>query len=95
MVDEGSFRLSRLLRKLGEEPEPEFEFGAHAFGPDAAALAETMAEQMRVWGRAHRGGPGPSIAAYPAGTPDDQLPEGRVINKRHVRIPHLLAVAAH
>lgn len=85
VVDGGSFAYL-TLRKLGEEPEPEFEFGAHAFGPDAAALAEAMAEQIRVWGRDHRAGPGPRIAAYPAGTPDDQLPEGRVINKRHVRI---------
>ncbi|MHC3474887.1 methyltransferase, FxLD system [Streptomyces sp. 7R007] len=62
------------------------EFGAHAFGPDATALADTLAEQIRVWGRDHRGGPGPSIAAYPADTPDDRLPKGRVINKRHVRV---------
>lgn len=85
VVERGSFAYL-ALRKLGEEPEPEFEFGAHAFGPDAVALAEAMAEQLRVWGRDHRGGPGPRIAAYPATTPDDQLPEGRVINKRHVRI---------
>lgn len=85
VVERGSFAYL-ALRKLGEEPEPEFEFGAHAFGPDAVALAEAMAEQLRVWGRDHRSGPGPRIAAYPATTPDDQLPEGRVINKRHVRI---------
>lgn len=85
VVEGGTFAYL-ALRKLGEEPEPEFEFGAHAFGPDADALAEAMAEQMRVWGSDHRGGPGPRIAAFPASTPDDQPPEGRVINKRHVRI---------
>jgi protein-L-isoaspartate(D-aspartate) O-methyltransferase len=45
-----------------------------------------MAEQVRVWDRDHRGGPGPRIAAYPAGTPDEQLPDGRVIDKRHIRL---------
>ncbi|PIM71225.1 methyltransferase, FxLD system [Streptomyces sp. JV178] len=85
VVEGGSFAYL-ALRKLGAEPDPVFEFGAHAFGPDAAALADTLAEQIRVWSRDHRGGRGPSIAAYPAGTPDDRLPEGRVINKRHVRV---------
>jgi len=85
VVEGGTFAYL-ALRKLGEESEPEFEFGAHAFGPDAAALAGAMAEQLRVWGRDHRGGPGPRIAAYPTGIPEDQLPEGRVITKRHVRI---------
>ncbi len=62
------------------------EFGASAFGPDASVLAEAMTEQVRVWDRAYRGGPGPVIAAYPAGTPDDRLPGGLVIDKRHVRV---------
>lgn len=86
VVEDGTFAYL-ALRKLGDDPDrPEFEFGAHAFGPDAAELAEAMSEQMRVWDRDHRGGPGPLIAAYPADTPADQLPEGRVITKRHVRI---------
>jgi protein-L-isoaspartate(D-aspartate) O-methyltransferase len=85
VVAGGSFAYL-ALRRLGEDPDPEFEFGAHAFGPDAAALAESTAEQIRVWGRDHRGGPGPRIAAYPAGAPDDRLPVGRVVDKRHVRI---------
>ncbi|MGH4016744.1 MAG: methyltransferase, FxLD system [Pseudonocardiaceae bacterium] len=62
------------------------EFGVHAFGLGAAALAEAMAEQVRLWDRRYRQGPGPRIAAYPAHTPDDQLPDGRVIEKRHARI---------
>jgi protein-L-isoaspartate(D-aspartate) O-methyltransferase len=63
-----------------------FEFGVHAFGPDAATLAETMADQVRSWARFHRDGPGPRITVHPMHTPDDQLPEGRVIDKRHSRI---------
>jgi protein-L-isoaspartate(D-aspartate) O-methyltransferase len=63
-----------------------FEFGAYAHGPDAADLAEKMAEQIRVWDGEHRHGPGAQIAVYPAGTPDAQLPRGRIIDKRHTRV---------
>lgn len=62
------------------------EFGVHAFGPHAAALAETMAEQVRVWDRVHRQAAGPRIEVHPARTSDADLPAGRVIDKRHVRI---------
>ena len=33
------------------------EFGAHAFGPYASAVAEAMAEQVRGWDHDQRGGP--------------------------------------
>lgn len=81
-VDGGRFAYL-AARRLDESRA---EFGVHAFGPGAAALAEAMAGQVRLWDRLHRQGPGPRIAAYPAHTPDDQLPDGRVIDKRHVRI---------
>jgi protein-L-isoaspartate(D-aspartate) O-methyltransferase len=64
----------------------EVEFGVHAFGPDAAELAGEVAEQLRVWGRKHRNGPGPQFRVYPAGTPDHRMPEGRVIDKKHSRV---------
>ncbi|MEV7970541.1 methyltransferase, FxLD system [Sphaerisporangium sp. NPDC088356] len=82
VVDAGSFAYL-ALRPVDEAT---VEFGAHAFGPDAAALAEALAQQIRVWDHDHRGGPGPRIAAYPADTPDEQLPDGFVITKRHVRV---------
>jgi protein-L-isoaspartate(D-aspartate) O-methyltransferase len=89
VVQGGSFAYL-ALRKLNDDPdEPDrttFEFGAHGFGPEAAALAETMARQIRVWDRDHRAGPGPLITVHPAVTADEQLPEGRVITKRHVRV---------
>jgi protein-L-isoaspartate(D-aspartate) O-methyltransferase len=89
VVEGGSFAYL-ALRKINDDPEdPDrttFEFGTHAFGPDAAALAEAMAEQIRVWDRDHRAGPGPRITVHPAATADERLPEGRVITKRHVRV---------
>jgi protein-L-isoaspartate(D-aspartate) O-methyltransferase len=61
------------------------EFGAHAFGPHASTAAETLVDQVRVWDRDQRGGPGPTFAVWPIGTPDDVL-DGHVIDKRHSRI---------
>ncbi|MFC5721400.1 methyltransferase, FxLD system [Streptomyces gamaensis] len=86
VVDGGSFAYL-AVRKTGDEPDrPTFEFGVHAFGPDAPTLAGTMADQIRAWDRDHRGGPGPRIWAFPVETPETGLPEGRVVTKRHVRI---------
>lgn len=62
------------------------EFGAHAFGPRAAGAAEAMAEQIRVWDRDQRGGPGPTFAVFGRDTPDESLPAGAVIDKRHTRV---------
>lgn len=70
----------------GTADEDEVEFGAHAFGPDAQQLAEDVAEQLRVWEREHRTGPGPQFRVYPMGTPDDLMPDGRVVDKKHSRI---------
>ncbi|MFD0563945.1 hypothetical protein ACFQ2M_19465 [Kitasatospora saccharophila] len=41
---------------------------------------------MRKWDREHRAGGGPTFTAQPAGTPNDQLPDGLVIDKTHVRL---------
>ena len=71
---------------LRHQDENASEFGAHGYGPDGAGLAEAIAEQIRVWDRDHRDGLEPRLAVYPAGTPDDQMPAGRVIDKRHSRV---------
>lgn len=62
------------------------EFGAHAFGPHATDLAEAMADQVQVWDREQRYGPGPNFDVWPLNTPDERLPEGLVVNKRHNRV---------
>ncbi|HZD14686.1 MAG TPA: methyltransferase, FxLD system [Pseudonocardiaceae bacterium] len=62
------------------------EFGAHAFGPHAVALAEEMAEQVRIWDSDQRRGCGPSFAVWPSDTPEDRLPQGLLIDKRHRRV---------
>jgi protein-L-isoaspartate(D-aspartate) O-methyltransferase len=82
VVDSGALAYL-ALRKLDETT---FEFGAHAFGTGGTALAAVMVDQIRAWHHDHRRGPGPQIAAYPAGTPDEALPAGLVIPKRHVHL---------
>jgi protein-L-isoaspartate(D-aspartate) O-methyltransferase len=62
------------------------EYGVHAFGPNGQAFAETVAEYVRTWAKERRGGPGPQIKVFPAGTPDDRLAGERVIDKTHSRI---------
>jgi protein-L-isoaspartate(D-aspartate) O-methyltransferase len=60
------------------------EFGVVAHGPDAADVARTMAEHISAWDKAGR--PSPHLTVLPAGTPDEDLPAGHVLNKRHTRL---------
>lgn len=77
--------IAYLTTRSAAEPTS-VEFGLDAFGPKATTLAELMAGHLRSWDREHRGGPGPQIRIYPAGTPDARLPVGHVIDKRHSRV---------
>ncbi|RLU80191.1 methyltransferase, FxLD system [Streptomyces griseocarneus] len=62
------------------------EFAVHALGAHAQDFAEKVAGHLRDWARERRGGPGPVIRVYPAGTPDDQVIGDRVIDKVHSRV---------
>ncbi|MGH8906602.1 MAG: methyltransferase, FxLD system [Egibacteraceae bacterium] len=83
VVSGGSFAY-RTKRPIPDTNE--FELGVYAHGPEAEAVAEEYAELIRTWDLDYRGGPGARIAVYPAATPDGDLPEGRVIDKRHTRV---------
>ncbi|MFI5617463.1 methyltransferase, FxLD system [Streptomyces sp. NPDC051567] len=61
------------------------EFGVHGYGPNADAVAEALVKEVQTWDRDYRRAE-PVIYAYPAGTPEADLPAGRVITKRHRRI---------
>ncbi|MEX5635837.1 methyltransferase, FxLD system [Parafrankia sp. FMc2] len=63
-----------------------YEFRVHAFGPDATALAEDLADQVRTWEHDHRDGPDPRVTAHAFGTPDHDLPPGRTLDRAHSRI---------
>ncbi|WP_433221589.1 hypothetical protein ACQP00_21070 [Dactylosporangium sp. CS-047395] len=61
-----------VLRKLDEQTaaeqppqEQRWEFGAHGFGPDAAAVADRLCDAIRAW---DRHAPNPHIVVYPTGT---------------------------
>lgn len=86
VVDEAGNLAYLTTRSATEDGQKAVEYGVHAYGPDAADLAESVAEQLRVWSREHRKGPGAQYWIYPAGTPDDLLPRGRVIEKAHSRV---------
>ncbi len=61
------------------------ELGAYAHGSNAAEAADRFAEQMRIWDRDHRHGPGPRLTVHPAPLGTD-LPTELVIDRRHIRI---------
>ncbi|WP_407673580.1 methyltransferase, FxLD system [Parafrankia colletiae] len=61
-----------------------FDLGAYAHGADAAAAAGRMVEHMRAWVDA--GSPPPVLHVLPAHTPDGDLPDGAVLDKRHSRV---------
>ncbi|MET9959472.1 methyltransferase, FxLD system [Streptomyces sp. NPDC006326] len=69
------------IRRTGDGAE----FGVHGYGPNAAEVADALAEELQTWDRDHRQDE-PVIYVYPAGTPEADLPPGRVITKRHRRI---------
>jgi protein-L-isoaspartate(D-aspartate) O-methyltransferase len=82
-VRDGSFayRVNRPIDRTDE-----FETGVYAHGPDAGALADEYVELIRTGDERHRHGPGARIEVFPAGTPDAELPPGRVVEKNHTRV---------
>lgn len=83
-VEGGSFAY--LTTRASDDPD-EVEFGVHAYGSGRTVLAEEMAEHVRTWSEHLRGRSGGArFALYPAATPDDQLPGGRVVDKKHHRV---------
>ncbi|MEU1533946.1 methyltransferase, FxLD system [Streptomyces fagopyri] len=74
-----------LVTRRTEDNE-HVEYGVHALGPQSQQLAGQVADVLRDWEASRRGGPSPVIRVYPASTPTDQIPAGRVIDKVHSRI---------
>lgn len=85
LVDRGSLAYRAKLRPVNAE-DAVSEFGAYAHGPDAAKAAIRLAEEICIWDRDYRRGPGPRLTVHPADTPDADLPSGLVIDRRHTRI---------
>lgn len=84
LVDGDSLAYFTLRRLDAAAAGPRWELGATGHGPAGARLAGRMCEQIREWDRDRAAQP--VVTACPAGTPDDRLPPGRVIDKRAARL---------
>lgn len=80
--DSFAYRASQAT----SEDRTSFEFVVYGHGPDADRIADEYVELIREWDRLHRHGSGARIEVFPAVTPDTEIPEGRLIEKRHTRV---------
>ncbi|MFB7252610.1 methyltransferase, FxLD system [Streptomyces nojiriensis] len=84
--------LIHVQTKDGDRPQDkEWEWVVHAFGEEGPALAERLASTVRAWDRHVRADDNdrhadPVLTVHPAGTPDDLLPAGDVLDKEHCRL---------
>ncbi len=79
-LDDHTFTYRSALRWTDRR----FDLGAYAHGAEAAAAAGRMVEHMRAWVDAGR--PSPTLHVLPAHTPNGDLPNGAVLDKRHSRV---------
>ncbi|MFF0226559.1 hypothetical protein [Streptomyces sp. NPDC004629] len=82
LVDGGS--LAYRTVRATDDPN-RFELGAIGHGPQGQRVAERLVREIQSWDRDHREDRA-RIEVYPAGTPDDQLPAGRIIDRPHTRV---------
>lgn len=81
VVDGGSFAYLTFRRV--EAVTDIYEYGVYAHGPDAEKVADRMIGCIRDWDGNNTKA---CITVHPADTPNDQLPAGVVLNKRHTRV---------
>ncbi|MFF7644062.1 methyltransferase, FxLD system [Streptomyces canus] len=88
LVSEGSLAyLTHVLVKDGDTPAERLsEFIVHAFGPAGEGLAQRMAARVRDWDCTVRGAGYPHVTVHPAGTADQDLPAGHVLDKADSRL---------
>ncbi|MFD9100271.1 methyltransferase, FxLD system [Streptomyces virginiae] len=84
--------LIHVQTKDGDSPQgKEWEWAVHAFGEQGPELAERLVATVRAWNRHIRAHDNdqhadPALTVHPAGTPDDALPAGDVLDKEHCRL---------
>ncbi len=84
LVERDSLAYLTLRGPDPDATERRWQLGAIGHGPDGAQLAERLCEQIRTWD--HDRTAQPVITAYPAGTADQELAAGPVIDKQHIRL---------
>jgi protein-L-isoaspartate(D-aspartate) O-methyltransferase len=68
-----------------EDPETSHEVGVHAYGPESAALADKLADDLRSWARMPEADP--VFEVHPKADPiESEESGGLVLDKRHSRI---------
>jgi protein-L-isoaspartate(D-aspartate) O-methyltransferase len=82
LVDGDSFAY-RTARPT-DDPE-RFELGAIGHGPQGNKVADRLMGEIQLWHSDHRKHRA-HIEIHPAGTPDEQLPAGRLIDRPHTRV---------
>ncbi|MEV7839239.1 methyltransferase, FxLD system [Streptomyces albidoflavus] len=75
----------------GRREDKEWEWFAYAFGEQGPELAERLVATVRAWDRhiraeANHEHADPVLTVHPAGTPDDALPAGDVLDKVNCRL---------
>lgn len=88
MLSDGSLAYL-TYRKVKDTPDPAdrlTEFFIYAYGPAADELAERFADCVRTWDQKVRESGYPPMTVHPAGTPDEQLPAGDVLDKPSARL---------
>lgn len=81
---EGSSLAYLTSRRREDGGTTRWELGATGHGPAATELARHLCDEIRAWS-VHRDERKPTLVAYPADTPDSELP-GPVIDKTHSRL---------
>ncbi|MGW1674502.1 methyltransferase, FxLD system [Streptomyces sp. NPDC002324] len=82
LVDGDSFAY-RTARPTDDPDRYELRVIGH--GPQARKVADRLVEEIQVWHSDHRAQRA-HIEVHPAGTPDDRLPAGRLIDRPHTRV---------
>lgn len=82
LVDGDSFAY-RTARPT-DDPD-RYELGVIGHGPQGQKVADRLAEEIQVWHSDHRTQRA-HIEVHPAGTPDDRLPAGRLVDRPHTRV---------
>ncbi|MEV7890238.1 methyltransferase, FxLD system [Streptomyces sp. NPDC002817] len=79
--------LTHVLVQDSDTPaERRSEFIVHAFGPASEGLAQQMAARVRDWDSTVRAAGYPHLTLHPAGTADQDLPAGHVLDKTDSRL---------